>query len=229
MVPPELYSHRLVSGGGFAHAPTKAVCVGQNYAAHARELGNTVPDEPLLFIKPLTAMRGFGETLSLATRFGSHHYETEMTLLIGDALCRATPHEARAAVAGVGVGLDLTRRELQTELRGRGHPWERCKGFDGACVLSPFAPCDQSLDLQDRRLRLWRNGELVQDGHTADMVFSAAALLADISHTFTLLPGDVVMTGTPEGVGPLAPGDWLEASLEGLVWASTRVVAQEDP
>ena len=229
MVPPELYSHRLVSGGEFHHVPTKAVCVGQNYAAHARELGNAVPDEPLLFIKPLTAMRAFGDTLPLATRFGSHHYETEMTLLIGQTLCCASADAARAAVAGVGVGLDLTRRELQTELRGRGHPWERCKGFDGACVLSPFAPCDDTLDLQDQHLRLWRNGELVQDGHTADMVFPAAQLLADISHSFTLLPGDVVMTGTPEGAGALEPGDWLEASLEGRVWASTRIRAQETP
>ncbi len=223
MAAPEPYRHQLVTGDLIPHHPTKVVCVGRNYAAHAREMDNEVPEAPLLFIKPATAIRPFATTLPLAARFGSHHYETEMTLLIGATLTCASPARAREAVVGIGIGLDLTRRDLQRELRQRGEPWERAKAFDGACILSPFAPCDPSLKLQDQRIRLWRNGALAQDGHSADMLFSARDLLVEISHTFTLLPGDVVMTGTPEGVGPLEHGDELEATLENRVRATTRV------
>lgn len=218
------YSHRFADGCRAPWPPGKAVCVGRNYADHAAELNNPVPDVPLLFIKPATAMVAFSGSLHLPRRFGSHHYETEMTLLIGKPLCCCTEEEAREAIAGVGVGLDLTLRELQNSLKAKGHPWERAKAFDGSCVLSGFAVPGSSVDFQNLDIRLWRNGALAQDGNTGQMLFPVLPLLCEISRSFTLLPGDVVMTGTPRGVGELQNGDTLAAELGTLVTANATVI-----
>ena len=194
----------------------KVVCVGRNYADHARELNNAIPDAPLLFIKPSSAVVPFGD-LTLSERFETPHYETEMTVLIGRKLCCCSRESAYAAIAGLGIGLDLTLRELQTELKHKGHPWERAKAFDGSCVLSAFKAFDKGIDLQNLTIRLWRNDDLVQNDQTGQMLFPVVDLLVEISRTFTLEPGDVVMTGTPKGVGQLRDGDQLKAELGGLV------------
>ena len=128
-------------------------------------------------------------------------------------------------MGGVGLGLDLTLRDLQTELKSKGHPWERAKAFDGSCPLTDFVPIAAiHRDIQALELQLWRNGQLQQQGNTRDMLFPVTALLAEISATFTLLPGDLVMTGTPAGVGPLSSGDRLELKLDDYL-AVTAVVA----
>lgn len=220
-----LYQHRLGDNQIFPGAErAKIVCVGRNYAAHAQELNNPLPQQPLLFIKPATALAVLEEPIELPPLPGRCDHELEIALLIGQPLCRASEAQCLAAVVGVGLALDLTLRDLQQTLKDKGHPWERAKAFDGACPLSRFVPA-QGLDFSALALRLVRNGQLQQQGSSADMLFPVATLLADISHSFTLLPGDVVLTGTPAGVGPLQPGDTLEASLGELLQITTRVSA----
>lgn len=218
------YRHHIVGQAEFAHAPGKVVCVGRNYADHVKELGNAIPASPLLFIKPATAMVAMAEPLLLPSGFGACHHELEMALLIGQPLTKAAPEECRAAIAGIGLALDLTLRELQDELKKKGHPWERAKAFDGACPLADFVPFDQNLDFATLTLRLTRNGDVQQQGNCSDMLFSVENLLSEISHSFSLMPGDVVLTGTPAGVGPLHSGDKLLAELDDFLRIETVVL-----
>lgn len=195
-----------------ALTPSKIVCVGRNYAEHAAELNNPLPAEPLLFIKPSTAVTRLPQVL-IPPHQGVCHHELELALLIGAPLRRADADQTLAAVSGVGLGLDLTLRDVQNRLKASGQPWERAKAFDGACALGPFIDV-ATVDLaKPFGLQLFINNQLVQQGNTADLLFPLAQLLADISQQFTLLPGDVVLTGTPAGVGPLAAGDQLQLCL----------------
>lgn len=206
------------------HLPLgKIVCVGRNYAEHAKELDNPVPSEPLLFIKPATSAVHVTRPLAFPANQGQVHFETELAVLIGKPLTSASASEAQAAILGYGLALDLTLRELQSQLKDKGHPWERAKAFDGACPLSPFVAADRlpgdhitfSLDINEQRQ---------QSGDTRDMLFPVIPLLAHISSQFTLLPGDVVLTGTPKGVGPLLCGQTLTLQLEDELSVSTNVV-----
>jgi 2-keto-4-pentenoate hydratase/2-oxohepta-3-ene-1,7-dioic acid hydratase in catechol pathway len=218
------YRHLGTDGLHLQLAPGKVVCIGKNYAAHALEMNSAPPEEPILFMKPTTAIVPMHRPLSIDTGLGEHHYEAEMTVVIGERLSHATIEQAETAIAGVGVGLDLTLRALQGYLKERRWPWEKCKAFDGSCVLSAFVPAAEIPDLQNIQIRFTLNGEIRQNSNTALMLFPVLELLAHISGFFTLMPGDVVMTGTPEGVGPLAPGDRLDAELVGLVRESTTIV-----
>ncbi len=220
------YQHQYLDGSSFPHALGKVVCVGRNYAEHARELNNPVPSEPLLFIKPATSVVALADSISLPRGRGAVHYETEIALLIGKPLSGViSAEEASKAIAGVGLALDLTLRELQDQLKSKGHPWERAKAFDGACPLSPFAPIEQAPALTDLPLQLHINGELRQDGNSAEMITPIIALLQHIAGVFTLLPGDVVITGTPAGVGVLQAGDQLQLSIPGLMQHTTYTAA----
>lgn len=201
--------------------PSKIVCVGRNYAEHARELGNAVPEQPILFIKPSTSISGMEEGVQWPAGLGDCHYETELCVRVGSLLRRSSPEQARAAVREVTLGLDLTLRDLQNELKSKGHPWERAKAFDGACVLGHWLGVDAIGDLREVRFGLHVDGEARQQGYTAEMIFPVAELLSDISQTITLLPGDVVMTGTPAGVGPLQPASQLLLTLETVLGAVT--------
>lgn len=215
-----------LNGQPFAHALGKIVCVGRNYAAHAAELNNPIPTEPLLFMKPATAAADLHQPVALPQGRGAVHHEVEMAVLIGAPLHHADESATRAAIAGVGLALDLTLRDIQDRLKRDGQPWERAKAFDGAYPMSGFIRIDP-LDLQSLTLQLWRNGHLQQQGSTRDMLFSVCALMAEISCHFSLLPGDIVSTGTPAGVGPLHSGDALIATLgnhaEELLRVETRV------
>ncbi len=213
--------HRFLDGG---QAPTlgKVVCVGRNYAEHAKELGHAVPERPLLFMKPATSVVPLEEPIHWPVEEGICHHETELSVLIGTTLCRAHAEEARHAIIGWGIGLDLTLRDLQDKLKKAGHPWERAKAFDGAAPMSPFLRTDQwPKDWQDVHFGLLIDGVERQRGHTADMLMPILALLVHISHTFTLCPGDVVMTGTPAGVGPLVSGQQLTLTLHDRVFTSS--------
>lgn len=215
----------FVDGRAFTSAVGKVVCVGRNYAAHARELGNDTPASPLLFIKPSTSVVSMQEPIRVPRHLGLVHFEAEVALLIGERLQGVTPDRALSGVAGIGLALDLTLRDVQAELKAKGHPWERAKGFDGACPLSDFVAFDAAsspVDLSDLHFTLAIDGECRQRGHTALMLFDCAALLADISQSFTLEPGDVVLTGTPEGVGALPEGARLRLALEGHFEIATR-------
>ena len=196
----------------------KFVCVGRNYAEHARELGNEIPEAPLLFLKPSTAALDgrSGATIELPSFSQNIHYEAELVLRIEKTLRRATPSEADVAWSEATVGLDLTARDLQDRLKSKGHPWEIAKGFDGSAVLGEFCARAAVADAQGHfRFELRKNGTTVQSGDTRDMIHACNDLLAYISRYFTLEPGDMVFTGTPAGVGPLASGDTLEATLGG--------------
>lgn len=217
------YQHHWKDGTP-VHLPLgKIVCVGRNYADHAKELNNPVPAEPLLFIKPATSAVHVTRPLALSANQGQVHFETELAVLIGKPLTNASESDAQSAILGYGLALDLTLRDLQSQLKEKGHPWERAKAFDGACPLSPFVAVEHfgndcitfNLDIDEQRQ---------QSGDTGDMIFPIVPLLAHISRHFTLLPGDVVLTGTPSGVGPLRSGQTLSLQLEDQLSVSTKVV-----
>ena len=204
----------------------KVVCVGRNYAAHAKELNNPVPSEPVLFIKPATALVNLEQPVSIPMNFGDCHFETEMAVLIAEPLTSCNEQQAATAIAGVAVALDLTLRELQSALKEKSLPWEKAKAFDGACPISAFVSMKNVEDLQVQQIQLRQNGELQQDGNSADMLTPVLPLLVYISQFFTLSPGDIVLTGTPAGVGPLTPGDRLEICLGDIISVETEVVAR---
>lgn len=214
------YAHTFQDGTPCTLPVGKVVCVGRNYAAHARELGNAVTETPMLFLKPSTALRVLETGFAIPQGRGECHHETELTVLIGKALKNAGTAECLAAIAGVGLGLDLTLRDLQNTLKKNGHPWEVAKAFDGAAPVSPFLSPTGFGDLTDVTFTLSVNGALRQQGHSADMITPVLDLLAFASHIFTLEPGDIVMTGTPEGVAALHEGDALSLELAGHVWSS---------
>ena len=217
------YQHRF-SGGQQCDLPKgKIVCVGRNYSAHALELNNPIPKSPLLFIKPATSLTHLTPSFVIPTNRGEVHHELEMALLIGERLTNASSNETLAAVFGVGLALDLTLRDIQSELKAKAQPWEIAKSFDGACPMSDFVKLNIIDDIQSCDLLLEKNGAIQQQGTTSDMLFPIADLLAVMSESFSLMPGDIVLTGTPAGVGPLARGDKLVAKLNDVLVVSTTV------
>jgi len=220
------YQH-IVDGSGTNLPLGKVVCVGRNYAAHARELNNPVPTSPVLFIKPNTSLVPLKGNIFVPTHLGECHFETEMSILIGQPLTQCTEQEAQMAILGVGIGLDLTLRDLQQQLKEESLPWEKSKSFDGACPASVFISPDKLGDLQSQQIKLSINQQLRQNGNSADMLTPVLPLLAYISQFFTLLPGDIVLTGTPAGVGPLAVGDELDVWLSDAIYCKTQVCATE--
>ena len=192
----------------------KVVCVGRNYAEHARELGNAVPESPILFMKPPQALRTLEVPIRWPAEFGSCHHEVELAVLIGERAQHVEAARAREYIAGIGIGLDLTLRDLQNQLKAKGQPWELAKAFDGSCPVSAFMLPHEFPDLGAIRLSLSINGDVRQKGSSADMITSIPDLLAYITRYFTLDPGDVVMTGTPAGVGPLKTDDKMKLVLD---------------
>jgi 2-keto-4-pentenoate hydratase/2-oxohepta-3-ene-1,7-dioic acid hydratase in catechol pathway len=224
-----LLNYRHQVNGALLDLPVgKAVCVGRNYAAHAQELNNPIPTEPVLFIKPNTALVALGEQLPIPTQLGECHIETEICILIADKITRGCDRtQVEAAIGGVGVALDLTLRGLQQQLKDASLPWEKAKAFDGACPISAFVSLENIDDLHNQQIQLRQNGELRQDGNSADMLTPVLPLLVYISQFFTLTPGDIVLTGTPAGVGPLAVGDSLDISLGDIINVQTKVVGRD--
>lgn len=206
--------------------PSKIVCVGRSYADHAKELGNAVPDRPVLFIKPPSALTALDAGIEWNPDWGNCHYECELSLRIDRTLSKENdPAKVLQAIGAVTLGLDLTLRDLQDDLKKKGQPWERAKAFDGSCVLADWIPvADVITDWKDVHYTLEINDELRQKGDTALLIFDIATLLADISQVFTLEAGDVVMTGTPAGVAALQSGDQLKMNLKGqnqdYVWTT---------
>ena len=214
---------RFVNTDAYPSPISKIVCVGRNYADHARELDNAVPPQPLLFMKPPSAVVQLEEPIVLPPGNEPVHYETELALLMGHTLRAAGETTAMEAVAGIGLALDLTLRERQNELKTRGHPWEIAKAFDGACPLSAFVPIEECADAERFRFSLSIDGEPLQNGDTGDMLKPIPALLAYMSEHFTLEPGDVILTGTPAGVGQLESGQQLRLTLEDRLRIETTV------
>lgn len=217
------YRHRWIDGSDIDLPVGKAVCVGRNYAEHARELGNAVPAEPLLFMKPASAMVGLDAPLSLPADQGEVHHEIEMAVLVGERLRRADPDTCRQGIRGYGLGLDLTLRDVQNRLKEQGHPWEKAKAFDGALPLSGFVDARGISIRQTLDVTLFINDAVRQHGHTGQMLVPTFELVSLISHHFTLEPGDLVLTGTPSGVGPLRSGDQLFMRLGNVLTARASI------
>ncbi|MDN3554595.1 fumarylacetoacetate hydrolase family protein [Halomonas maura] len=215
---------RFTDGQAFPEPLGKIVCVGRNYAEHARELDNPVPNEPLLFIKPATSAVNLESPIAAPSERDDVHYETELALLIGHPLTHASAEEAERAIVGIGLALDLTLRAVQAELKEKGQPWEVAKAFDGACPLSAFLPLEAAPNWSGLEFTLTVDGETRQHGRGADMLFPVPELVAEMSRHFTLAPGDVVLTGTPAGVGKLPRGAELRLELVDGMVVTTRVV-----
>ncbi|PIE47156.1 MAG: isomerase/hydrolase [Gammaproteobacteria bacterium] len=198
----------------------KVVCVGRNYADHAKELGNEVPSQPILFMKPASAVVSVNKAVQLPNFGGEVHFETELCVQVSKDLINATMEEVKTAINAVTLGLDLTLRDLQAQLKSKGHPWERSKAFAGSCVLADWVDANSFGDLTQVNYQLFINDELKQQGDTALMLFPIYQLLVEISQAFGLQAGDVIMTGTPKGVGRLTTGDKLTLVLNEQKWTT---------
>lgn len=201
----------------------KIICVGRNYARHAAEMQDEVPTEPVLFLKPATALVGHGGKVILPAASDDVHHELELVIAIGRGGKGIRVSQALDYVDGYAVGLDMTARDLQARAKERGDPWSVAKGFDTFAPLGPLVAARKITHPQALALRLTVNGEMRQEGTTADMIFSVAEIIAYASTVFTLMPGDLIYTGTPEGVGSVHDGDVLEASGDGLPALRVRV------
>ncbi|GIV59728.1 MAG: acylpyruvase [Rhodothermaceae bacterium] len=175
-----------------------------------------VPEEPIVFLKPSTALVGHGGTVILPPQSQDVHHEVELVAVIGRGGKNIPEEKALEHVDAYAVGLDMTARDLQAEAKRKGQPWTVAKGFDTFAPLGPLVDARRVRDPQNLEIRLTVNGEVRQQGHTRDMVFSVARLIAYCSRIFTLLPGDLLYTGTPDGVGPVRDGDVLEAQITGF-------------
>ena len=197
--------------------PSKVLGFGRNYAEHAREMGNEVPDIPVVFLKPSTSVIGPGDPIVYPALSQEVHFEGELAVVIG-RLCREVPIErVPEVVLGFTCANDVTARDLQRS----DNQWARAKGFDTFCPLGPWI--DTDVDPAALSIRTTVNGHLRQDGSTADMLRGVAECVAFVSAAMTLLPGDVILTGTPAGVGPITPGDEITVSVEGIGTLTNRV------
>ncbi|MBQ0151407.1 MAG: fumarylacetoacetate hydrolase family protein [Chryseobacterium sp.] len=189
----------------------KIICIGRNYSEHAKELGNAVPEQPVIFMKPDSAVLK-GNDFYIPEFSDDVHYELEVVVKIckpGKYIQKASAHKHYDEV---GLGIDFTARDLQSNLKSKGLPWELAKGFDGSAVVSPFFK-KEAFDLSALEFTLEKNKEAVQKGNTKDMLFSVDDIIAFVSQYFTLKKGDLIFTGTPKGVGKISENDVLEAYL----------------
>jgi 5-carboxymethyl-2-hydroxymuconate isomerase len=205
---------RLSSGQHFSIG--KILCIGRNYSEHIKELGNATPEAPVIFIKPASSVIGEGEAIVIPSYSHDCHHEAELALLIGRKGKDIPEDRAMEYIAGYGVGIDLTLRDVQGELKKKGLPWEIAKGFDTSCPLSAFVEASSVADPQNLQIRLTVNGEIRQDGNTSMMIHRIPAIVSHMSGRFTLEPGDVILTGTPAGVSRIVSGDHLVAEIPGV-------------
>ena len=192
----------------------KIICLGRNYLDHIRELGNKVPDRAVIFCKPASSLLEDGGTIKIPAYSNDCHHELELALLVGKDGKNIPEETALSYLAGYGVALDLTLRDLQSELKGKGLPWEIAKGFDTSCPISRFVPARQIDNPNQLQLKLIVNGEVRQEGNTAQMMRSVEEIVAEVSTYYTLEPGDIILTGTPAGVSRIVSGDRLEGTIE---------------
>ncbi|MEX0600329.1 MAG: fumarylacetoacetate hydrolase family protein [Rhodothermales bacterium] len=201
---------------GLVTSPGKLICIGRNYARHASEMQSDVPEEPVIFLKPPSALVGQGGKVVLPSASQDVHHELELVVAIGRGGKNIPVDEALNHVDGYGIGLDMTARDIQAEAKRQGLPWTVAKGFDTFAPLGALVSAHEVGDPQQLTLELYVNGSLRQRAHTAEMIFPVADLIAYSSTIFTLMPGDLIFTGTPEGVAAVEEGDRLEARGEGF-------------
>lgn len=193
----------------------KIICIGRNYSDHARELENQVPSEPIIFLKPETALLDDDRPFRIPEWSDDIHHEIELVVRIHREGKNIPPHEAQRYYDDVTVGIDFTARDVQSKLKSKGHPWERAKAFDDSAVVGRFVKLEElEKAIGDLHFQLIKNGESVQDGDTSAMIFPVNELIAEASTFMTLKAGDLIFTGTPAGVGAVRSGDILEGRLE---------------
>lgn len=203
-------------------APTKIVCVGRNYADHAKELGNAVPAEPIIFLKPPSSLNAHLGQIVFPKLSQLLSYEGELGLVVGKRARNLSPGDALGCISGYTIVNDITARDLQK----KDGQWTRGKGFDTFCPVGPWWVPKEQVDFESLRIVTRVNGEVRQDGSVRDMIFSLDAILAYVSAFMTLEPGDLIATGTPPGVGPIEPGDRVEVEIPGLGTLENTVVSE---
>jgi len=212
-----------IKGSDQVYSVGKIVCLGRNYLEHIRELGNPVPDRAVIFCKPASSIVPDGGAIRIPAYSNDCHHELELAVLIGKTGQQITREQALEHVAGYAVALDLTLRDVQSELKAKGLPWEIAKGFDTSCPLSDFAPKSAVENPNNIHLTLKVNGELRQSGTTAQMMRSIEDIIAEVSTFYTLEAGDIILTGTPAGVSRLQSGDQLLGEIEQVGTLRVRV------
>jgi 2-keto-4-pentenoate hydratase/2-oxohepta-3-ene-1,7-dioic acid hydratase in catechol pathway len=201
--------------------PSKVVCIGRNYADHAAEMGSEVPDEPKIFIKPSTSVVGPGANIVYPEDSTNVHHEAELAIVMGGIARHVKAEDADSMILGYTAANDVTARDLQR----KDGQWTRAKSFDTFCPIGPAINTEFNA-AEGMRIAASVNGELRQEGSTSDMIFGPHELVAFVSRVMTLLPGDVILTGTPAGVGPMQPGDRVDIEIEGIGVLSNKVVGK---
>jgi len=209
----------------FTEIGRKVVAVGRNYADHAKELGNAVPTKPLLFMKPTSAYITAGQSICIPPRCNDLHHEIELGVVVGKQAKRVAESEAMGYVGGYCLALDMTARDFQDEAKKKGHPWTLAKMFDTSLPVSPLIPLDALPDPHNVSLWCKVNGVLRQEGNTKDMIFTVPKLISYISNYFTLNEGDLILTGTPSGVGQVLKGDVITGGIPGVMEISFSVAS----
>ncbi|ALV63794.1 Fumarylacetoacetate hydrolase family protein [Thermococcus sp. 2319x1] len=218
---------RLPFRDGFYEVkPSKIICLGRNYAEHARELGHEVPEEPVIFLKPPSALIGPNQTIILPRKSNHVDHEVELAVIIGKRAKRVSREEAMDYVMGYTIMLDITARDLQWEAKKKGLPWTVAKGFDTFAPIGPRIVDRREINVDDLEIGLKVNGEIRQLSRTSKMIFKVDEIIEYVSGIMTLEPGDIIATGTPEGVGPLRHGDVVEAWIEGIGVLKEEVLSE---
>jgi fumarylpyruvate hydrolase len=229
--PPAEIPSVAVRGTSARYAVARIFCVGRNYAAHAREMGgNPDREPPFYFTKPAGALVPSGATIPYPPGTQDYHYEMELVIAIGAPVFKLRPQDmdaARAAVWGYAAGLDMTRRDLQAIAKAAGRPWDTAKGFEQSAVITEIVRASEAGTLDSGAITLAVNGVEKQRGDLADMIWSTAEIVANLSQFYHLRPGDLIYTGTPEGVGAVKPGDLISGHIEGLADLSLTIGASE--
>lgn len=201
----------------------KVIAVGRNYTEHAVELGNPVPSKPVVFFKPPSSIITEGHSIKIPEGCQKLHHEVELAVVIGTKGSRIPEESSMDHVDGYMLALDMTARDFQDEAKSKGQPWSLAKGFDTSCPVSRFLNKDEIKNPNSVGLWLKVNDQLRQEGNTSDMIFSIPYLISYLSKFFTLEPGDLILTGTPSGVGPVAKGDTIQAGLTDIVTMTFKV------
>ena len=204
---------------------SRIFCVGRNYADHAAEMGHEVDREaPFYFTKSAHAVLLSGNDMPYPPRTADLHHEMELVVAVGAKAKDVAIADAMSVVFGYGCGLDMTRRDLQAAAKAKRRPWDTGKDFDNAAILAALTPADGLGDISDLAITLQVNGQTRQSAHLSDMVWSIPEIIADLSSLYTLMPGDVIMTGTPAGVGPVVKGDVLSGRIGDFAPVNTRII-----
>ncbi|MFA8342111.1 MAG: fumarylacetoacetate hydrolase family protein [Rhodothermaceae bacterium] len=199
-------------------------CIGKNYLAHIEEMDSKIPEEPVMFTKPASTLRFSGEDIKYPCHTENLHYEGELVLVIGKTLCSGTLEEAEDAIFGYGVGLDMTKRDVQKKLKEKGLPWTFAKSFDDSAVLSEIILKSDYKLTGEENLSLYLNEEMKQNSSVSRMIFKPAEVVKYISERITLHKGDLIFTGTPSGVGSVSKGDKLTVKVDNLPVLETKII-----